>query len=83
MISFHLNLLSLVLWHSIWSDLENTPWLLEEHVGSAVAGGWCGSACACLLSLVYLRLPQFAFLVNCLRLFFSACVNSLYIKKTL
>lgn len=72
MILFLLNLLSLVSWHSIWSDLENAPCLLEERVGSAVAGGWCGSACACLLSLVvYLRLPQFAFPVNCLWLFFQ------------
>lgn len=71
MILFLLNLLSLVSWHSIWSDLENAPCLLEEPVGSAVAGGWCGSACACLLSLVYLRLLQFAFPVNCLWLFFQ------------
>lgn len=38
MISFLLNVLSLVLWHSTWSDLENVPCTLEEPVDSAVAG---------------------------------------------
>lgn len=49
MISVLLNLLRLVLWPSIWSTVESTPYVLEKHVYSTI---WVWNICSYPLSPV-------------------------------